>query len=99
MNMTLDKVHMLELSKCQQSQSVKWKESRVGRVTASCFGDVLLRKSPPTESFVNTFFDTSHNSTIPAVINPGLQNEARACNAYCSKSVYTLGLVVNPSLP
>ena len=35
--------------------STKWKESRVGRVTASRFGDVLLRRSPPTASFINTF--------------------------------------------
>lgn len=39
---------------------------------------------------------------MPAQLNHGLQNEVKACNAYCSKTgfmVCTCGLVVNPSLP
>ena len=55
MNLTLDEAHTLEQSTCLQSQSTKWKESRVEQVTASRFGDVLLWKSPPTTSFINTF--------------------------------------------
>jgi len=102
MNLILDEAHTLEQSTWLQSQSTKWKESRVGWVTASRFGDVLLRKSPPTTSFINTFFDISQYSTIPAPINHGLQNEVKARNAYCSKTgfvVRTCGLVVNPSFP
>jgi len=56
---------------------MKWKELRVGRVTASRFGNVLLRKSPPTESFVSSFLNTSHNPTTPTPINHGFQNEVK----------------------
>ena len=90
----------LELSTHQQSQSVKWKESRVGSVTASRFSVVEVTTYRVICKYF--FFDTSHNSTIPALINHGLQNEVKACNAYCSKTgfvVRTCGLVVNPSLP
>ena len=69
---------MLEQFTHQQSQSAKWKESQVGRVTTSQFGDALLRKSPPTELFIDMFFDTSQYSTVPAPINHGLQNEVKA---------------------
>ena len=51
--LTLEEAHKLEQSTRQQLQSAKWKESRIGRVTASCFGDVLLRQSPPSEFFIN----------------------------------------------
>ena len=86
MNMTLDEAHSLEQSTRQQSQSAKWKESRAGRVTASQFGDILLQLSLPSESFVNSFFYTRQNSTIPAPINHGLQNEIKARNSYCSQT-------------
>jgi len=102
MNLTMDEAHVLEQTTRQQSKSAKWRKSRVGRVTASRFGDVLLRKSPPSESFVDSFFDTSKYSTIPAPINHGLQNEIKAQNAYSSITgfvVHTCGLVVNPSFP
>ena len=101
-NLTLDEAHKLEQSTRQQFQSAKWKESRIGRVTASRFGDVLLHRSPPSEFFINSFFDTRQHSTTPAPINHGLQNESKARNAYCSKTGFvtrTCGLVVNPSLP
>ena len=58
MNMTLDEAHTLEQSTCIQSQS-KWKESRVRWVTASRFGYMLLQKSPPRKSVINTFFDAA----------------------------------------
>jgi len=77
MNMTLGEALMLELSTCLQSQSVKWKESWI---TASHFGQALLLNSPPTKL---SFFGTIHNPTIPAPIKHGLQNEIKACNAYC----------------
>ena len=40
--MDLDKAHELEQATCQQSSCIKWHESRVGRVTASRFGEVIL---------------------------------------------------------
>ena len=64
-NMTLDEVHILEKSTRQQL-SAKWKESKV---TASHFGQVLLHWLPPSEPFINSFFDTRQHSTTPAPIN------------------------------
>ena len=102
MNISLDEAHSLEQSTRQQSLSTKWQESRIGKVTASHFGDVLLRKSLPSELFVKSFFESKQYSSVPAQINHGFQNEAKARSAYCTKTgfvVHTCGLVVNPSLP
>ena len=43
LRMSLKAAHDLEQSTKQQSSSTQWKVSRIGKVTASCFGDVLLR--------------------------------------------------------
>ena len=62
----------------------------------------MLRKSLPSESFINSVFESKQYSSVPAQINHGFQNEAKARNAYCSKTgfmVCTCGLVVNPSFP
>ena len=101
-NLTVDEAHKPKQSTRQQLQSAKWKESRIGRVTASRFGDVLPRWSLPSEFVINSFFDTRQHSTTPAPINHGLQNKSKARNAYCSKTGFvtrTCGLVVNLSLP
>ena len=48
------------------------------------------------------FLIPGSNSTVPAPINHGLQNEVKARNSYCSQTgfvIRTCGLVVNPSLP
>ena len=55
LKVTLEEVHALEQSTKQQSTSSKWQASRVGRVTASRFGDVLIRRSLPTDVFINSF--------------------------------------------
>ena len=60
MNISLDEAHSLEQSTRQQSLSTKWQESRIGKITASRFGDVLLRKSLPSESFVKSFLRVSN---------------------------------------
>jgi len=99
---TLDEAHSLERSTREQSQSTKWQQSSVGRVTASRFGDVLLRQSLPSESFINSFLNNKEFTTIPMQIVHGIQNEMKARNAYCSRTgftVYKCGLVVNPSVP
>ena len=101
-NITLDEAHSLERLTREQSQSTKWQQSRVGRVTASRFGDVLLRQSLPSESFINSFFNNKEYTTMPVQINHGIKNEVKARNAYCSRTgftVYKCGLVVNPSVP
>ena len=66
---TLDEAHSLERSTREQLQSTKWQQSRVGRVTASGFGDVLLRQSLPSESFINSFFNNKEYTTMPVQIN------------------------------
>ena len=99
--LTLEEVHTLELSTQQQSQSSQWKNSRIGRVTASRFGDILLRHSPPSESFIKSFFETKDYASIPPQLNHGLVNEVKTRNAYTSKTgfkVHPCGLVVNPSM-
>ena len=66
------------------------------------FWRCLLQKSLPSESFINSFFESKQYASVPAQINHGFQNEAKARNAYCSKTgfmVRTCGLVVNPSFP
>ena len=74
----------------------------MGRVTASRFGDVLLRQSLPSEAFINSFFNNKEFTTMPVQITHGIQNEVKARNAYCSRTGFTVhrcGLVVNPSVP
>ena len=55
LRVTLEEPNALEQSTKQQSSSTKWKASRVGRVMTSHFGDVLLRRSLPTDRFINFF--------------------------------------------
>jgi len=98
--LTLDEAHSLELNTCQQSLSTSWHQSRIGRVTASRFGDVVLRQSLPTEPFINSFFTTKEFTST--AVSHGIQNEVKARNAYTSKTGFAVrkcGLVVNPSLP
>ena len=57
LRVTLEEAHSLEQSTQQQSSSTRWQAARRGRVTASRFGDVLLRHSLPTESFIKSFFE------------------------------------------
>jgi len=100
--LTLDEAHSLELNTSQQSLSTSWKQSRIGRVTASHFGDVLLRRSLPSDSLIDSFFATKEFTSTPVQISHGVQNEIKAHNAYCSRtglSVRKCGLVINPSLP
>ena len=65
LRVTLEHARALEHSTSkQQSSSTKWQTSRVGRVTASRFGDVLLRYSLPTDAFTNYCY------LKVAIINP-----------------------------
>ena len=100
--LTLDEAHALEQSTQQQSLSSKWKSSRIGRVTASRFGEILLRRSPPSQSFINSFFESKDYASLPPQLSHGLACEVKARNAYTTRTgfkVRTCGLVVNPSLP
>ena len=48
----------------QQSSSTKWQTLRVGRVTESCFSDILLRRSLPTDAFTNSFFEAKDYASV-----------------------------------
>lgn len=99
---SLEEARALEQSTQQQSSSDKWLTARIGRVTASRFGDVLLRRSPPTESFIKSFFEVKDYATLPAQLSHGCHNEGKARNIYNAQTGFTThicGLVVNPSLP
>ena len=98
----LEEAHALEQSTKQQSSSAKWKASRVGKVTASRFGDVLLRCSLPTDPFINSFFEIKDYASLPVQLSHGYHNETKACIIYITNTGFTVdlcGLVVNPSLP
>ena len=84
LKITLEEAHILEQSTKQQSSSAKWQTSRVGRVTASRFGDVLLRRSLPTNAFINTFFDVKEYASLPVQLSHGCHNETKAHNIYDS---------------
>ena len=102
LKVTLEEAHILEQSTKQQSSSAKWQASRVGRVTASCFSDVLLRRSLPTDPFINSFFEVKDYASLPVQMSHGCHNETKARNIYVSDTGFTVGLcglVVNPSLP
>ena len=98
---TLVEAHELEHSTQQQSTSAKWRISRVGRVTASRFGDVLQRQSAPS-SFLKSFLEAKEYSVLPVQLKHGRDNEIKARNAYIEhtkRNVRECGLVVNPSIP
>ena len=102
LKVTLEEAHQQEHSTQQQSSSVKWQTSRIGRVTASRFGDVLLWQSAPSAAFVKSFLERKEYSSLPVQQKHGRENEVKARNAYISSTglmVHLCGLVVNPTLP
>ena len=102
LRISLEEAYELEQSTKQQSSSAQWQASRIGRVTASRFGEVLLRRSLPTNTFVESFFKTKEYASLPIQLSHGCHNEPKARNIYISNTGFTVGLcglVVNPSLP
>ena len=102
LRVTLEEAHALEQSTKQQSSSTKWQTSTVGRVTASRFGDVLLRHSLPTDAFTNSFFEAKDYASIPVQLSHESRYEIKARNIYIAETGFTVdlcGLVVNLSLP
>lgn len=71
LRVTLEEAHELEQSTQQQSASINWQTSRVGRVTASRFGDILLRQSASFASFVKSFLERKDYSTLPVQLKHG----------------------------
>ena len=71
-------------------------------MTASRFGDVLLRRSVPSSSFLKSFLEAKEYATLPVQLKHGRDNEIKARNAYIdhtNRNVRECGLVVNPSIP
>ena len=102
LRVTLEEAHSLEQSTRQQSSSTRWQAARRGGVTASRFGDVLLRRSLHTESFIKSFFEVKDYASLPTPLSHGCHNEGKARNIYAAQTGFTTqicGLVVNPSLP
>ena len=78
----LDQAHVLEQATYSQSSHMKWHKSRVGRVTTSRFGEVILIKSLPNNSFVAPYIETKDYSKLPVQISHGIQNETKVLNVY-----------------
>ena len=75
LRVTLEEARELEQSTQQQSASAKWQASRVDRVTASRFGDVLLRQSAPSSSFLKSFLEIKEYFTLPVQLKHGRDSE------------------------
>ena len=82
-------------------------EERQLMLTASKFGDIVVRKATPSDAFLKRVFDSpaiSHTS----VASHGIKSENKAKDIYRKKMVkkfkhnvmlYDVGLVVNPAFP
>ncbi|XP_045214744.1 uncharacterized protein LOC123564895 [Mercenaria mercenaria] len=89
-----------------QSQNKLWHEMRKNRLTASKFGDVINRKSEPSEAFVKNLFTCKDLSSVKS-ISHGRDKEDTARKLYTKKmknnckhnvSVFRTGLLINPSV-
>ncbi|XP_053400294.1 uncharacterized protein LOC128557216 [Mercenaria mercenaria] len=90
-----------------QSQNKLWHEMRKNRLTASKFGDVINRRSEPSEAFVKNLFTCKDLSSVKS-ISHGRDKEDTARKLYTKKmknnckhnvSVFRTGLLINPSCP
>ena len=97
----------LEAVTKQQYLCKTWREERQCRLTASKFGDILMRKATPSEAFLTRIFqgkDISHTASA----SHGIKSENKAKDIYRKKmskkyshdvTLYDVGLVVNPAFP
>lgn len=103
----LDKSYKIEEETIGQSNNQKWFEYRAMRLTASKFGDILNRKSKPSEAFLKSCFERKNLAGVSAVAH-GRDKEDTAKDLYKKKmnfrlkhdvTIYECGLVVNPAYP
>ena len=97
----LEEVHTLEQSTKQQSSSAKWQASRVGRVTTSCFGDMLLSRSLPTDLRINSLRGVKDYASLLVQLSHGY-HKTKPHNIYITNTGFTVdlsGLLFNSSLP
>lgn len=97
----------IEQSTVDQSQSTLWHEMRSVRLTASNFGNVINRKSTPSEAFIKSLFTSKDFSNV-ASISHGREKENIARKLYTKKirsschhnvTVFQTGLIINPCCP
>lgn len=90
-----------ELEKMTRGQNTPlWQEERRKRITASRFGDVVLRKAAVNEKFIASFVKQGNHTT--RYMNMGHDNEANAIAKYKALrgvEVHPVGLCVNPGAP
>ena len=97
----LEEVHTLEQSTKQQSSSAKWQASIVGRVTTSCFGDMLLSRSLPTDLRINSLRGVKDYASLLVQLSHGY-HKTKPHNIYITNTDFTVdlsGLLFNSSLP
>lgn len=103
----MDQAKSIEVATKQQHLSKSWKEERAPRLTASKFGDILVRKATPSDAFLKRIFDSPDISHTSAASH-GIKSENKAKDIYRKKMVkkfkhdvtlYDVGLVVNPAFP
>jgi hypothetical protein len=104
LTVTLSECVEIQRDTVKQRDSPRWDHERQHRITSSKFGNILLRKSAPTNSFLKSL-DGKISSHIPA-ISYGISHEATAVGKYITYMqnmghpivVEEVGLVVNPDI-
>ena len=107
-SLTLDmqRCNELESLTVTQSDNPLWFKSREKRVTSSKFGEILKRKSVPSNAFLKNMFISKDLRGVRSVAH-GIEKESFARKVYVKKmkkhnhdiTVYHSGLVVNPAFP
>ena len=108
LKITDNEVKCIEAATRSQNDSSEWKKQRCGRITASAFHDVLVRKdsTPPETIIERLLYDSKDLKNVPA-IKWGRENEDTARKEYQTRKEQThtnfkcvlSGLVVNPLYP
>lgn len=101
LKVTLEACCALEQSTKQQSSSAKWQASIVGRVTTSCFGDMLLSRSLPTDLRINSLRGVKDYASLLVQLSHGY-HKTKPHNIYITNTDFTVdlsGLLFNSSLP
>ena len=97
---TIEEAHVLEANTRDQSKSVQWHQARAGRLTASTFGNILLKRTI-TPKFINNLKNPKKFTSKST--NHGLANEQNAKDKYIhthpGTHMHAVGLVVNPAFP
>ncbi|XP_077548147.1 uncharacterized protein LOC144160941 [Haemaphysalis longicornis] len=98
-SLSMEEAH--ELEKMTRGQNTPlWLEERKKRITASRFGDVVLRKAAVSEKFIASFLKQGNCTTH--YMKVGHDNEENAISKYKELrgvEVHPVGLCVNPGAP